>query len=77
MATLVDINRLLSSITMQRYLNDIQNVFESTLCYLIISVDFFIIEMLKKMSIRKRNFHKSRRLNRMLIHIGLRKLLLL
>lgn len=72
MATSVDINRLLSSITMQRYLNDIQNVFESTACYLIISVDFFtIIKMLKKMLIRKRNFHRSRRLNRMLIHIGL------
>lgn len=63
MATLVDIIRLLSSITMQRCLNDIQNVFESTPSYLIISVDFFtVIKMLKKNVDKEEKFSREQKI---------------
>lgn len=59
MTTLVDINRLLSFITMQRCLNDIQNVFESTTYYLIISV---VIKMLKKLVDKEEKFSQERKI---------------
>lgn len=56
MTTLVDINRLLSFITMQRCLND---VFESTTYYLIISV---VIKMLKKLVDKEEKFSQERKI---------------